>query len=251
MNDWKKWNNCTIFWWTVALAAGFATYATSRDATSVIVALIMGIAVALLVGFAMTRFFCQGSGSGVNSGTDYTRPAIGSDTPAIVTASARAALQAGPDYAPPSARVFGAPVTKPVAAKPAAKPERAEAPKPEPVPAMAGDAVTPDYDGDGQREGENEGSKPATLEGPRGGVADNLKEIKGIGPKLEKLCHAMGFYHFDQIANWTADEVAWVDANLQGFKGRVSRDNWIEQAKILAAGGETAFSRRVDSGDVY
>jgi len=108
-----------------------------------------------------------------------------------------------------------------------------------------------DYDGDGTLEGENEGTRPEALDGPRDGKADNLKEIKGIGPKLEKLCNSMGFYHFDQIANWTPDEVAWVNANLEGFKGRVTRDNWIEQAKILAAGGETEFSKRVEGGDVY
>ncbi len=98
---------------------------------------------------------------------------------------------------------------------------------------------------------EDVGTKPTTLDGPRGGSADNLKEIKGVGPKLEGVLHKMGFYHFDQIANWTDEEVAWVDQNLEGFKGRVSRDNWIEQAKILAAGGETEFSKRVDKGNVY
>lgn len=110
---------------------------------------------------------------------------------------------------------------------------------------------TPDYDGDGVKEGENEGTKPAGLSAPRDGGADNLKEIKGVGPKLEQLLHSMGFYHFDQIANWSADEVAWVNANLKGFKGRVTRDNWIEQAKILASGGETEFSKRVEDGGVY
>ena len=112
-------------------------------------------------------------------------------------------------------------------------------------------SATPDYDGDGVSEGEGEGTKPETLSAAREGGPDNLKEIKGVGPKLEQLLHSMGFFHFDQIANWTADEIAWVDANLQGFKGRVSRDNWVEQAKILAAGGDTEFSKRVDKGDVY
>jgi len=64
-----------------------------------------------------------------------------------------------------------------------------------------------------------------------------LKQIKGVGPKLEKLLHSMGFYHFDQIAAWTEDEVAWVDENLPGFKGRVSRDDWVAQAKTLASEG--------------
>ena len=107
------------------------------------------------------------------------------------------------------------------------------------------------YDGDGILQGENEGSKPATLDGARGGVADDLKQIKGIGPKMEKMCNALGFYHFYQIAAWTPDEQAWVNANLEGFKGRVSRDAWIVQAKLLAAGGETEFSKRVEGGDVY
>ncbi len=114
---------------------------------------------------------------------------------------------------------------KPVAAK-------AAAPAPEPVPV-------------------GDGTRPASLDGPRGGKADDLKQIKGIGPKLEKLCNRLGFWHFDQIAAWTADEVAWVDANLEGFKGRVTRDTWVEQAGVLASGGATAFSKRVDDGDVY
>lgn len=108
-----------------------------------------------------------------------------------------------------------------------------------------------DYDGDGVHEGTNEGTRPAGLDSPRDGKADDLKMIKGVGPKMEKLCNSLGFWHFDQVASWNADEVAWVDANLQGFKGRVSRDEWVEQARLLAAGGETEFSKRVEGGDVY
>ena len=109
---------------------------------------------------------------------------------------------------------------------------------------------TVDRDGDGIVEGREEGIRPTALDAPRGGQADDLKRIKGIGPKLEKLCNELGFWHFDQIAAWTADEVAWVDANLEGFRGRVTRDQWVAQAKTLAEGGETDFSRRVDDGDV-
>ena len=100
-------------------------------------------------------------------------------------------------------------------------------------------------------EGTGEGAQPAGLSGPRTGGADDLKKIKGVGPKLEQLLNSMGFYHYDQIAGWSVDEVAWVNANLAGFKGRVTRDNWIEQAKTLAAGGDTAFSKKVDKGGVY
>ncbi len=93
--------------------------------------------------------------------------------------------------------------------------------------------------------------KPRTLKAPRKGVADDLKQIKGVGAKLELLLHSLGFFHFDQIAGWTGAELAWVDANLEGFKGRASRDRWVEQAKILAEGGQTEFSARVKKGDVY
>lgn len=120
---------------------------------------------------------------------------------------------------------------------PAADPAPAAAPEPAPAPEPAADP--------------GDGKKPETLAAARDGGPDNLKEIKGVGPKLEALLNSMGFYHFDQVASWGADEVAWVDQNLQGFKGRVSRDDWVAQAKILAAGGETEFSKKVDKGGVY
>ncbi|MEO1285728.1 MAG: NADH:ubiquinone oxidoreductase [Pseudomonadota bacterium] len=128
------------------------------------------------------------------------------------------------------------------APSPAPTPAPAPAPSPEPAPAPA--AAEADA-------GADAGDKPTGLSEARDGKADNLKEIKGVGPKLEKLLNSMGYYHFDQIAAWTAKEVAWVDENLEGFKGRVTRDGWVDQAKILASGGDTEFSKRVDKGDVY
>jgi NADH-quinone oxidoreductase subunit E len=80
------------------------------------------------------------------------------------------------------------------------------------------------------------GKKPRTMSAPRKAGADDLKRIKGIGPKLENLLNSMGFFHFDQIAKWGQDELAWVDENLEGFKGRASRDNWVDQAGRLARG---------------
>jgi NADH-quinone oxidoreductase subunit E len=95
-----------------------------------------------------------------------------------------------------------------------------------------------------------EGTKPKTMKAPRKAGADDLKLIKGVGPKLEALLHSMGFYHFDQIAKWSSEEVTWVDQNLEGFKGRVTRDDWVAQAAILADGGETEFSNRAKKGEV-
>ncbi len=83
----------------------------------------------------------------------------------------------------------------------------------------------------------------------RGGKADDLTLIWGIGPKLSALCNRLGFFHFDQIAGWTAAEVAWVDENLEGFKGRVTRDRWVAQARVLAAGGSAAEAERIGRGE--
>ncbi|WP_113912602.1 NADH-quinone oxidoreductase subunit E [Roseovarius dicentrarchi] len=99
--------------------------------------------------------------------------------------------------------------------------------------------------------GASAGRKPQTLTAPRDEAADDLKLIKGVGPKLEQMLHDMGFYHFDQIAAWTPEELAWVDQNLEDFKGRATRDEWVAQAKTLAAGGDTEFASRVKKGEVY
>ncbi|MFZ5693330.1 MAG: NADH-quinone oxidoreductase subunit NuoE [Pseudomonadota bacterium] len=78
--------------------------------------------------------------------------------------------------------------------------------------------------------------KPALLEKAREGIADDLKLIWGVGPKLEAMLHRMGVFHYDQIASWTEMNLRWVDQKLEGFKGRAVRDKWIEQAKKLATG---------------
>jgi NADH-quinone oxidoreductase subunit E len=78
--------------------------------------------------------------------------------------------------------------------------------------------------------------KPELLKKPRTGKGDDLKLIWGIGPALEKMLNRMGVWHFDQIASWSARELAWVDERLEGFKGRAKRDQWVKQAKKLAKG---------------
>ncbi|MFZ1471000.1 MAG: NADH-quinone oxidoreductase subunit E [Paracoccaceae bacterium] len=93
-------------------------------------------------------------------------------------------------------------------------------------------------------------AKPKVLTAARGGKGDDLKLIWGVGPKLEALCHRLGFFHFDQIAAWTEAELAWVDDNLEGFKGRATREKWVAQARILAAGGSADEAERVARGDV-
>jgi NADH-quinone oxidoreductase subunit E len=84
--------------------------------------------------------------------------------------------------------------------------------------------------------------KPRLLTRPQGSP-DDLKQISGIGSKLERTLNGLGVYHFHQIAQFTASNVAWVDDHLR-FKGRIQREGWVEQALELAAGRATEFSRR-------
>ena len=92
-----------------------------------------------------------------------------------------------------------------------------------------------------------ESQQPERLKQPRGGKADNLQQISGVGPKLEKTLHKLGFFHFDQIAAWTSKEVEWVDENLT-FKGRIEREEWIPQCKLLAKGDMKKFEELYGTG---
>jgi len=207
-------NACNWISWLVGIGAGVLAYWASVEAVTWLPAVLIAIAVGAFLALVLGNLLCGST----------------EDTEVIATVG------------PGTASVEKAAKAKVVEAQ-------AEAEALDSTAAVV--AETPDYDQDGVHEGEDEGKRPATLDAPRDGKADNLKEIKGIGPKLEKVCNTLGFYHFDQIASWNEAEIAWVNANLEGFKGRVSRDNWVEQAKILAAGGDTEFSARVDKGEVY
>lgn len=76
------------------------------------------------------------------------------------------------------------------------------------------------------------------------GPADDLTRIKGLGPKLAALLGEFGVTTFAQIAAWTPEEIERIDAKLGRFAGRIIRDQWVEQAKFLAAGDETGFTAR-------
>ena len=93
------------------------------------------------------------------------------------------------------------------------------------------------------------GSKPPTIAKPRGGKGDNLTLIDGVGTAIEKKLFALGVHHFDQIAKWTGAHETWIGNEL-GFPGRPERENWVKEAKILAAGGMTEHAKRVEAGKV-
>ena len=83
----------------------------------------------------------------------------------------------------------------------------------------------------------------------RSATLEDLKRIRGIGVLIEKKLNSMGVVSYEQIANWSAQDIDRVSQSLD-FKGRIERENWVEQARILASGGATEFSRRVDRGEI-
>ncbi|RVD59989.1 proton-conducting membrane transporter [Mesorhizobium sp. M2D.F.Ca.ET.185.01.1.1] len=136
--------------------------------------------------------------------------------PAALMSTPAAATKAAP--AKPAAAKKPAPAKTAAAAKPAA---RAAAPKKAAAPA-AKKAAAP---------------KAAT------GRADNLRRLIGIGPVNEKLLKAQGVTTYAQIAAWTDADVKRIEEVLN-FDGRIAREKWIEQAKLLAAGDEAEFARQ-------
>ena len=98
-----------------------------------------------------------------------------------------------------------------------------------------------------ENEDAHAGRRPLGLAAPRGGQADDLKLIKGIGKQNEARLHGLGIWHFAQIAAWTPDHAKWVGSYL-AFAGRIEREQWIAQAEELASGGTTEFARRVEAG---
>lgn len=90
-------------------------------------------------------------------------------------------------------------------------------------------------------------ARPRGLAAARGGKPDNLQRLSGVGPKNEKILHSLGIFHFDQIANWSAAEVGWVDDHLK-FNGRIRREEWTNQARLLADGNDGEFTALYGAG---
>ena len=79
-------------------------------------------------------------------------------------------------------------------------------------------------------------AKPAAKPASRARRADDLKQISGIGPKIEQGLNSKGIRSFAVIAGWSDEDAARIDAEL-GFDGRIARDGWVGQAKALVAKG--------------
>ncbi|MBZ9670521.1 proton-conducting membrane transporter [Mesorhizobium sp. B3-2-1] len=140
-------------------------------------------------------------------------PAAVMSTPAAAKSTPAAAKPAAAKAAPAKA------APKPAAAKTPAK--TSAAPKTAPAARKAATAA----------------AKPAS------GKPDNLRRLIGIGPVNEKLLKAQGVTTFAQIAAWTSTDIKRIE-DVMNFDGRIARERWIEQAKLLAVGNEAEFAKQ-------
>lgn len=137
--------------------------------------------------------------------------------PKAAPAKAVTAKVAAPKATPAKAKA--APKAEP---KAAAKPKAAVAAKPKAAPKPKAAA------------------KPA----PKPVIPDNLELLKGVGPKLNTLLKTLGITSFDQVANWTPADITEIDSKLGTFAGRIGRDNWVDQAKLLVNGDIAGFEKK-------
>ncbi len=82
------------------------------------------------------------------------------------------------------------------------------------------------------------------LESARFGPKDNLQQISGVGPKLERELNRQGVYYFWQVADWSGVEIRAMDERLEAFRGRIERDGWVPQARRLMDGSGAAARPR-------
>jgi predicted flap endonuclease-1-like 5' DNA nuclease len=151
--------------------------------------------------------------------------------PAAAVASVPATASSAPAAAKPAP-------AKPAPAKPAAKPAAA---KPSAAkPAAAKPAATKTAPAPKAAAPAKAAAAPKKASAARG---DNLRRLIGIGPVNEKLLKGQGVTTYAQIAAWTAADIERIEHALQ-FGGRVERERWVEQAKLLAAGNEAEFAKR-------
>lgn len=79
---------------------------------------------------------------------------------------------------------------------------------------------------------------------PPTGTADDLTRIKGLGPKLAETLRGLGIVSFSQIAAWDEADIDQIDAQLGRFQGRIRRDDWPAQARLLAAGDTAGYEAK-------
>ena len=206
------------------------------------------ILLAVLVGFVVAWFLMSGSrktkvtrdeADSANTGAKRNQALIDSP-PASAAPGAKDAAPPPPEPTPAPAPAAAKPTpapTKSAAAKPAASKPKASKVAPGVPPVSTGMA------GAGAATGVAVAAKkvakaPATADG------DDLSRLKGVGPKLATQLQELGVTSFAQIAGWSEADIDRIDPQLGRFKGRIRRDNWVEQAKLLSSGDTAAYEAR-------
>ncbi len=213
---------CTMVCWLLAFAFGIFIAAALIGWAGFhgLLAAIIGLIAMLISGWLLKGIFCT---------ADIPASGLTTSAAAVSTTTVATAAPAKPTAKKPAAKKTAA------KAAPAAKIKTAAAKKPAAKKAAAKKPVT--------------AKKPATKAAPTNfyrkppAKIDDLKLISGVGPKLEQTLNEIGIYQYDQVAAWKKAEITKVDDQLK-FKGRIERDDWMAQAKILAKGGDTEFSKK-------
>jgi predicted flap endonuclease-1-like 5' DNA nuclease len=159
---------------------------------------------------------------------------------------AKAAAPKAAKKAPAAAKAAPKPAAKKVAPKPAAA-ETAKAAKPatataKPKAAPAAKAAAPAKEKPAPKPAAAVKTAPAVPQ-----IPDDIALLKGVGPKLVALLQSMGVTSLGQIATWSAADVTEIDSKLGAFAGRIKRDNWVDQAKLLSAGDIAGFEKKYGS----
>ena len=219
------------------------------------------ILLAVLVGFVIAWFLLSGSRK-----TKVTREEPGDDAAgarrnqALIDAPPAAAkdgaapppqAERAPEPAPARPPHPQSPEAQGAGATPAAAPAPAPAPAEPSTPAQEPAAASPTVP---PVTGAGLGGATAAVSGavareseaaqqrPEG--ADDLTRLKGVGPKLAAQLTTLGVTSFAQIANWSEADIDRIDDQLGRFKGRIRRDNWIEQARLMESGDTGAYEAK-------
>lgn len=234
--------------------------------SSVIMAIIVGVVVAVVVALVMQKLFCvdEGATSGVSSSTSAAVNQSASSTSASSSTSAASTAST----AASSADTASAKTSEPASDAAKVKPSKAlsgekelderkgdwkyEKPADEKKPAAKKPAAEKPAAKKAPAKAETAKKAPAKKAAPKKAAAgaDDMKMIKGVGPGIEKKLHDAGVTSFAQIAGWGPSDIAEMDDKLN-FRGRIERDDWVTQAKALAAGEETEFSKKASSSGLY
>lgn len=270
MSDKQNSLECNAICWGIAAFVGFVSMIMLYMLADfgALQAIFTGGLLGTILGLVLSLFICRGQkaahdlaadekpaqryareaaeGKAQREGTPVAAPAAAAAPSAAATTTAAASVAATP------ATAFAMQPTKELAGQQDLADrkgdwtygEEADVPaKAADVPAAAAPAAEQAPAAKPKRAAVAADGEPELFESPTDGDADDLKLISGVGPKLEQTLNEMGIWYFKQVAAWRKKEIAWVDDRLR-FKGRIERDDWMSQAKILAKGGETEFSKK-------